>query len=389
MRRRSPLIFLALVLTMSPLTASAEAPREQNTTDRNTSAFEWIGATTITETSFTLNNPYRRLKDLRPDAAAPTTSGLKGETSFLNGALRAESELARNDESGDTTTPWDRSGKSMMRLAVKGDYGALRYGASFRHADKQFLNTPDQRVREIWGEWGTGLLRLRSVMTNLTTNVDADPTRARLAMATNRMSMLIARPNWPELSVSYIRTLTDTQGFQSGLTSERQSADAVEGALAITRESWNARISSTYSRGENPDAPSQSTLSYIHMLTSVFRPLEPLSITSVVSYRMDTQQWTGVRTDRPVASLALHYRHSSRWTLTAMGGYTGVRTTDGMTDNETINSKGVLTWSPGGSLVHQVSFETGYSRTVMGGVAGGGMVTEDLSGLVKFRLTQF
>lgn len=389
MFHRSPLIVFALTLMSSPLAVSAEMSHHTGTPDGTQPAFEWIGATTVTETSFTLQNPYQRLKDLRPDSAIPSTSGLKGTTSFLNGAVRAESELARNDESVDIATPWDRSGKSMMRLAVNGDYGAFRYGASFRHADKQFLNTPDQRVREVWGEWGTGVLRLRSAMTNLTTNVDADPARARLSMATNRMSMIVARPHWPELSVSYIRTLTETDGFQSGLTSQRQSTNGVEGALSITRSSWTARLSSTYSRGANQGAPSQSTLSYVHMLTSTAHPIAPLSITSMVSYRTDVQQWSGVRTDTPVASLAVHYRHNARWTLTAMGGYTGVRTTDGMTDNETINSKGVLTWSPEGSLVQQVSLETGYSRTVMGGAAGSGTVTEDVSGLVRFRLMQF
>ncbi len=351
--------------------------------------FQWIGATTTTPTTFTLPTPYLRLKDLRPDSDAPTTQGLRSSTSLLNGFVVAESEVARNNDAHHASRPWDRSSQSMLRVSLSGDYGPVRYGLSYRHADRQFLNAPDQELRELWGEWSHGLIRLRTSVTELSTNVESDPTRPQLSQSTSRMMMSVARPDWPELSLSFARTSLDNQAQQSGLMSQRLVANVVEGAIAVTRTSWNARLATSYSQGANPFQPSEETLSYTQMFTGAFHPIEPLSITSVISYKTDVQQWTGIRTDTPVASLAVHYRHSTRWTITAMGGYTGLRTSDGMTENETLNSKGVITWSPWGSSVHQVSFETGYSRTVLGGVNGSGMVTEDLSGLVKLRVTQF
>ncbi|MFO0773299.1 MAG: hypothetical protein U0172_01365 [Nitrospiraceae bacterium] len=391
MNRRIPFLALTVALAFGNTDDhSAQAADLADGRGGHTSQapFEWIGKTELKPTTFQLPTPFLRLKDVRPDSLVPTTTGLASSTTLFNGALRADSEVARNDESTQLVTRIDNNTQSMMRLGLTGTQGALRYGLSYRHADRAFLNAPDQRVREVWGEWGTGPLRLRSSSTNLMTNVDADPSRARMSSATNRLTMTMARPEWPELSLSYIRLSNEINPLLSGLTAQNLNSNGVEGTLAITRPTWNARVSSTCAQGTLA-ATDHDTMSYTHVFSGAFRPIEPLSITSVISYRTDVQQWTGVRTDTPVASLAVHYRHSSRWMLTAMGGYTGVKTSDGMTDNETLNSKGVVTWSPFGSPVHQVSFETGYSRTVMGGTSGTGIVTQDVSGLVRLRVSEF
>lgn len=404
MKHRIPLIALATAFFFGPAMVFAEdfgqgwsssplkdAGRAASSPNKKApgSGIEWMGITTITPTTFTFQNPYLRLKDIRPDSETPSTSGIRASTPLLNGHLIAESELARNNLPGEAMASQDRTSKSMMRMALSADYGSTRYGLTYRHADRQFLNVPDQEIRELWGEWGMGSLRLRSTVSELFTNVGLDPTRPRLNIRSGRMMMALARPDWPELSLSYARTLTDNNALQSGLVSQRRIADVVEGALSITGSSWNARLSTTYSLSANQLQSADETVSYAQMFTGAFHPIEPLDITSVISYKTDVQQWTGVRTETPVASLAVNYRHSATLMISALGGYTGLRSSDGMTDNETINSKGVITWSPWGSTVHQVSFETGYSRTVLGGVNGGGLVTEDLSGLVRFRLTQF
>ena len=201
--------------------------------------------------------------------------------------------------------------------------------------------------------------------------------------------MALAQPTWPELSLTLARNSNDTNPLQSGLTTQRSLADTLEGAVSLTRSTWNARMASSYTLNANELQLGQDTVSYAHMLSGAFHPIEPLSITSVISYRTDVQQWTGVRTETPVAALTVHYRHSAQLMISALGGYTGIRSSDGMTDNESVNSRGIVTWSPGGSSVTQVSFETGYTRMVTGGGSSSGMVTQDLSGLVRFRLMQF
>ncbi len=348
-----------------------------------------IGKPTVTRTGFALQAPYMRLKDLRPDSEMPTTSGLQLSAPLFKGQVMAESEIANNHADTDTLILRNRAAKSMLRFALSTHHGPFRYGLTYRLADQQFFNLPDQELREVWGEWSLGSLRLRSSVSELFTNVEANPTVPRSAQTGGRMMVALAHPSWPELSVTYARQLIDTNALQSGLLPQQVIADSVEGALALTRGNWNARFSSSYSLHANRRQSGEETVSYAHLFSGVFRPIEPLSITSIISYRTDVQQWTGVKTDSPLALLTVQYRHSASLMISALGGYSGIHSSDGMTANESLNSKGILTWSPWGSSYTQVSLETGYTRTVIGGASGGGMVTEDLSGLVRFRLTQF
>lgn len=348
-----------------------------------------IGRPTVTSTEFAIQDQYLRLRDLRPDSEMPVTNGLRLSTPLFNGHMLAESEVARNHATSDILLSRDRKSKSMMRFALSTQEGSFRYGLSYRIADRQFYNLPDQEVHEVWGEWGTGPLRVRSSVSEVFTNVDEDPTLPRFAQTGGRIMMALAQPAWPEVSLTFARNLNDTNPLQSGLTSQRSVADTLEGAISLTRSSWNARVASSYTMNANDLQPGQDTVSFAHMLSGAFHPIEPLSITSVISYRTDVQQWTGVRTETPVAALTVHYRHSAQLMISALGGYTGIRSSDGLTDNESVNSRGIVTWSPCGSSVTQVSFETGYTRMVTGGGASNGIVTQDVSGLVRLRLMQF
>ena len=405
MQHRPFLVALSLALSLLPAAswagdASAGTGLPGFRSDGNATALDTltshgfatdlIGRPTITSTEFVLHNQYLRLRDLRPDSEMPTTNGIRLSTPLLNGQLIAESEMAKNHATSDLMLERDRaSSRSMMRFALSTHDGPFRYGLSYRMADQQFFNVPDQEIHEVWGEWGTGPLRVRSSVSEVFSNVDHDPSRPRSAQRGGRIMMALARPTWPEMSVTVARNLIDTNPLQSGLSWQRSIADTVEGALSLTRSSWNARLASSYTMNANDLEPGQDTISYAHILSGAFHPIEPLNITSVISYRTDVQQWTGVRTDTPVAALTIHYRHSAELMVSALGGYSGMRSSDGLTDHQSLSSRGIITWSPGGSTVTQVSFETGYTRTVTGGTANSGMIMQDLSGLVRVRLMQF
>ncbi len=350
---------------------------------------EWIGATTLKTNQSQLHNPFERLKNVRPDSDVPRSSGILSSTSLFKNRVTAESEFARSATGGDVSVRRERPSQAMMRFAVTSGLGALRYGVSYRHAGKEYLNSPDQLVREVWGEWGFGLARFRTSLGDLLTNVEQDPSRPSLSQTGGKLTVSVARPNWPELSLTYARNMVEHNPLQSGLTLARNLSEVVEGAVNIVRSKWTARFSSSYILNSNRLQAGEDSVSYAQLFTGVFQPIEALTLTTVFSYRTDIQQWTGIRTETPVASLALNYRHSARLLISALGGYTGIRSSDGLTENETLNSKGVLTWSPWEKSSTQVSLETGYSRTVMGGAGGDGTVMQDFSGLVRVRLTKF
>ncbi len=400
-RRLLPLI---ASLLFSPLGAWAADPptlgslphlqpleRIDAPTDKGASGLfgEWIGATTLKTNQSHLHNPFSRLKDVRPDSEVPSTTGILSSTTLFKNQVTAESEFARSATGGDVSVRRERSSQGMMRFAVTSGLGALRYGVTYRHAGKEFLNTPDQQLREVWGEWAFGVARFRTSVGDLLTNVEQDPSRPSLSHTGGRLTVSVARPNWPELSLTYARNMVESNPLQSGLTLARNLSEVVEGAVNIVRSNWTARFSSSYILNSNRLQAGEDSVSYAQLFTGVFQPIEALTLTSVFSYRTDIQQWTGVRTEMPVASLALSYRHSARLLISALGGYTGIRSSDGLTENETLNSKGVVTWSPWEKSATQISLETGYSRTVVGGAGGDGSVMQDFSGLVRLRLTKF
>jgi hypothetical protein len=275
----------------------------------------------------------------------------------------------------------------MMRFALRSSTGSVRYGLSYRRAGKKYLNAPDQQAKELWGEWSHGHARLRTSVGEFASNVDADPSRPRTIQTQGTMMLTYARPSWPEFSLSYARSLTDGSGTAIGLTPQKSMADRLEGAVAIVRPNWNARFSSSYLVTNDQLLAGADTVSYVQTMSGTYRPIAPITLTSLFMYRSDIQELTGVRIHQPAASLSFNYDCTSRFQFSALGGYGSTRSSDGLIDSESLSSKGILTWYPLDTRLTQISFETGYTRTTVGGTAQ--MSTEDLSGLVKIKLTTF
>ncbi|MEX5213496.1 MAG: hypothetical protein NW703_04975 [Nitrospiraceae bacterium] len=340
--------------------------------------------TTVTTITVTPVNPFLRLKDLRPDSEMPGSNGVRSSSRLLSGNLVAESELSRNLPDSTASIRGESSDQRMIRLALMSAAGSVRYGLAYRLAGKEFVNAPDQQIKELWGEWSHGHARLRTSVGEFSNNIDADPARPRTVQTQGTMLLTYARPSWPEFSLSYTRSLIEGSGTMTGLVPQKSLADRLEGAVAIVRPNWNARMSSSYVVA-NDQLPSRSdTVSYIQTISSAFRLLAPITFTSMLMYRSDVQEWTGVRIHQPTASFSITYDCAAQIRFSALGGYGSTRSSDGLLDNESLNSKGILTWYPLDTRLAQVSFETGYSRTIVGGSVQ--MMTEDISGLVRFKL---
>jgi hypothetical protein len=104
---------------------------------------------------------------------------------------------------------------------------------------------------------------------------------------------------------------------------------------------------------------------------------------TTLRYRVERQDWSGVRTDQPSASLALNYRQS-RWLLiSAMGNYSSMRSSDHLVDLENIGGKGMLAWElePVRDWTPLLSLEAGYNLHVNRLLPSA--QTEDLSGLLR------
>ena len=156
--------------------------------------------TSITVTSFTPPTASPRLRDLAPESHQARAQGLLSSTTWLNGVLISETEVAQsqggsswlqNKIPGDTSSD---ASQRMIRLGLTGTAGSLRYGVLSRSAGQAFLGGPDQARREGWGEWTSGWTTLRSAIGQQWNNVIEDSTRPRLEQTYGRFGLAWKRP---------------------------------------------------------------------------------------------------------------------------------------------------------------------------------------------------
>ncbi len=334
-----------------------------------------------------------RLRDLAPETDQPRTQGLLSSITWLKGTFVTETEVARSQGGADwlqSRIPGDTgsdASQRMVRLGLTGTAGSVRYGMLSRSAGQTFLNGPDQALREVWGEWKTGWTTLRSAIGEQWNNVAGDSTRSRLEQTYGRVDLAWKRPTWPVITLTYAHNSLNSALEPLGIAPQRSHNHTLESALAYNGMGWNARLASSYILGSDLLRGGAETTVRMQMLTAAFSPLNTLTISPTLGYREEVQDWSGVRTHSPSASVALQYRQSQQVLISAMGNYAGTRSSDGLIDTEQVGGKGRLAWDFQRSQTWTtlISLEAGYSRmtTHVTPVAG----REDISGLLRLVLT--
>ena len=392
-----------LLLVALPLTAQAEEAQQSDlllqriqftdtARESGSSAIPFSIASPVLHasfqtTSFAPPTASTRLKDLVPDSERPQTKGVVAASTFFKGQLTTEGEVA-NNATNDAGIPSridqrDDGTKRMVRMALTGTNGQFRYGINYRSAGKAFFNSPDQTVREMWGEWGMGIAKLRSSSGQTWNNVDLDPTRARIQHTFNRIGLALAKPAWPELSLTYTRSALASSFDPSGSIPQRSQSNSMEAALSYTGLTWNARLSSSYILTNDETRGGSQSTAFAQTLVATYRPMNTLTLAPTLSYRTETQSWSGATIQTPMASLSLLYKQSQRLLVSAMGGYTSTSSSDGLIDTNSIVGKGMFALHLDPIYGHPttISLEAAYTNTTNRTVAG--LDTEDLSGLVR------
>jgi hypothetical protein len=320
------------------------------------------------------------VRKLPPDAERPRTQGILATTTMLKGAFSAETEVAAN-KAGLGDDPAAR----MVRLGVTGAKGLMRYGMSYRTADATFYEAPGQEQKEAWGEWKHGAMAIRSTV-GQRIRLDADAAANRVEQGYNRIDVSWNRPAWPRVGMSYVHNTASTTMDALSLFPQRASHDRLEAAIGYQGAMWDATLASGY--GTETDLLQHGADSRVKTdtLTASFRPASVLTITPAVGYRVEQQPWSGARINSPSASLALKYMQSQRLSMTAMGNYFSMRSSDRLVDFDMIGGKGVLTWEFEAvrEWKPQLTVEGGYNLQVNRLIPSS--QTENLSGLFRLVL---
>ena len=343
--------------------------------------------TSFHATSFAPPETSTRLKDLVPDSDRPQTKGVGANSTWLKGHLTAEGEVANNatNDAGMSTRidRRDDGATRMVRMGLTGINGPMRYGITYRSAGKAFFNSPDQTVRELWAEWGLGIAKLRSSSGQTWNNVDLDPTRPRIQQNVNRVGIALVKPAWPEFSLTYARSAMASNFTPTGISQQRSQSNSMEAALAYTGLTWNARVSSSYILTSDEMRGGAESTTFAQTFSAGYHPINTLTLAPTFSYRMETQSWSGAKIQTPTASVSLLYKQSHRLLVSAAGGYTSTKSSDGLIGTESIVGRGMCAFNLNPIYGHPttLSLEASYTNTTNRTVAG--VDTEDLSGLVR------
>lgn len=333
-----------------------------------------------------------RLKDVVPDSHGLRSRGLQASSTLLRGKLQVDSEVAFGDSADPTGRPVRDGGRHMMRLAVTGTQGAFRYGAMSRTAGKAYVEGQDQGLRELWGEYVAGVARFRSALGQTWNNVEGDPTQLRLMQRYGRLGVALARPRWPELSLSYTRaSLLNAPAF-GGAPASYTASHTIEAAVAYTKPTWHARLVSSYMLSD-PQLPGmKDTTGVAESFTVSYRPSNTLTIIPSVGYRADVDPWSGMHLKTPSASASMNYRATPRLYVSALCGFSMTHSSDGTLDARSINSRALMAWTipdyfPLPVSPPIVALEAAYTRTAHHSAAL--MDFQDVSGLVRVIVEQF
>lgn len=372
--------------------ASWFSPQETQTGSTSVQPREEFVQTAVTSNVLFPPVPPPRLRDLSPETERPRVAQLLATSTWFKGKLATETEIAQS-QGGAAWLSQSIPGSSridpstrMVRLGLTGTEGSVRYGLTFRSAGQGFLIAPDQAGREVWTEWKSGLVTLRTAVGQLWNNVAAETNRARLEQTYGKTGVVFNKPSWPELSLTYSRNSLNSALEPPGIAPMRSVNHTLEGALALQRSRWNVRLASSYVMASDVLHSGAESNVRLQTLSAIFRPLDTLTITPVFVYREEFQEWSCVRIDNPSASLAFIYQQSHRLLVSAVGNYASARSSDRLIDTENLGGRGVLTWAIQTSPTWnaKIAFEAGYNRLT--NRAAPSADTEDISGLLRLVL---
>jgi hypothetical protein len=286
-------------------------------------------------------------------------------------------------------------------LGVKGEIGDFEAGAQYRSVGKRLdrlIGGPaalkDREGHEMWVAQRLGMLRLRLSDSELTDNVDRNPTLPRTTKDQSAVTAEISVSAWPVLALTYTsgdsaRVRLTPQGRQA--PPERHAFESVTAsAYYYGGPGWEVTASSSLAQSRPAVRPDDEMAATSQDLSLTLRLLDSVTAVPALSLGQERDTWSTVRSDTGTAGLTLSYAPpASRWWASTFVSYASTRTSDGSTSGSNVNLGGALTCTLGRLLSARstLSFEAGYDRYTDAVVSASS--SRAISGFVLLRVAGF
>jgi hypothetical protein len=255
---------------------------------------------------------------------------------------------------------------------------------AYRTAD-QFGQGSGEEQKEAWGEWKNGVMAFRSAI-GQRTDLEADNTGNRLEQSYHRIDVSWNKPAWPHVSFSYAQNPATNTMAPLSLHPQKADHHRLDAAVGYGGAMWDAKLASSYGLESDLLRTTAESQVRTQTVTASFRPVGSLTITPTLDYRAERQEWSSARIDSPSASISMNYKQSPRLSMTAMGNYSLMRSTDKLVDLDMMGGKGILSWElePLQDWKPQLSLEGGYNLQINRLMPSA--QTENISGLLRLVL---
>jgi hypothetical protein len=278
-------------------------------------------------------------------------------SSLFGDDLTSAAELAYNALEPRMQEDFEERQHQLFRFRLKGQQGIFEHGVEYFYigkkfekpaAEKTFENLRglekenDREGSQVWGKWRFGMASTRLDFTEFWDNVDNNPQQPRSRTRQGRISLDIAPPSWPFLSLSYARGASHSSQESNSLF------DTVDLVLYYGRTTWGVTLSSTYSWTRDKLQPANANVLVYHELSVSYRPTSAISLVPAVRYT--------ARRDSPSQTLYTSLEASLSFTynglfgifdLTTYGSYTSSESTDGFMDTRNLDTTTNLAWPLG------------------------------------------
>ncbi|HEY7715041.1 MAG TPA: hypothetical protein VIE90_11065 [Candidatus Binatia bacterium] len=269
-------------------------------------------------------------------------------SSQFGGKLVGESELAYSTL-GLPAAPQDQP--IMTRLGLKGIWGKVGYGLSYRSFDAGFVSTTGTKVehardeKQLWTEYDLGLFRVRGV--------------------TGETS--------EENKLTNSLTLTKSAGT----------------SVHLNKAKWSASLSSTYSVIGEEEAIGQNAAGWTHGLLLVFRPAGFFTIEPKLDFRKEWDGISGLETNTPSAALMLSTAPSRNFRWVGRASYAKGVSDDPLKDAATLHTGTSLNWSIGRSFFGEQSLAIQFDYRTESRPDLPESSLANLTGMIHFKVAGF
>lgn len=281
------------------------------------------------------------------------------------------------------------------RLGTLGLEGGADYRSVGKRLERVVGGPASQRDREgteVWVAQRVGTLRLKVAQSDLSDNVDRDPSLPRTRRNQTAVSALITPRAWPMLGITYGTGDSERVWLGEGRprTVERQRFDTVAGSVYYGTSWFDFTGSSTYGFSRTPGRTDRDVTSLYHDASLTVRPVKVFAVTPSVSNGVDRSEWGGTSYETGSLSLLLTYTPTaSRWSLWTLGAYTTSEASDRTLDGRSMSVSAGLSYGLGAILgaPSSLSVQAGYDRYVDGIYPDSS--TRGAFGLLLFKVAAF